>query len=258
LDIVADHWDVLVKGDYEAVMPLPWRQKYFIKYVYPPVWTQQLGVFSPVNIDSVLLNSFIKSIPFKFKKVTLQLNSGNAVLLDRETRINYILPLSNSYSEIRTKFRKDRKTRLNKVLKNTNLKLVENVSNEEMFNLFRDYYSNKVTVMNSDYKKLDRILNCPSSDVFILGVHDQNSELLSAGVFLKTKNRIVYIFSASSSIGKSMQCSTLIINTVIERYSNTQYLLDFEGSMIAGVASFYRSFGSYSERYHMLSYLNLI
>ena len=47
LDCVADNWDALVLNDYEAVMPLPWRQKYVIKYIYPPAWTQQLGVFSP-------------------------------------------------------------------------------------------------------------------------------------------------------------------------------------------------------------------
>ncbi|MDP3354122.1 MAG: hypothetical protein Q8S44_10335, partial [Flavobacteriaceae bacterium] len=34
LDIVADHWDALILNDYEAVMPLPWRSKYFIKYIY--------------------------------------------------------------------------------------------------------------------------------------------------------------------------------------------------------------------------------
>ena len=50
LDIVATNWDILVLNDYEAVMPLPWRQKYFIKYMYPPAWTQQLGVFSKSRI----------------------------------------------------------------------------------------------------------------------------------------------------------------------------------------------------------------
>ena len=46
LDIVTDNWAVLVLNDYEAVMPLPWKQKYFIKYVTQPLWTLQLGVFS--------------------------------------------------------------------------------------------------------------------------------------------------------------------------------------------------------------------
>ena len=32
LDIVADNWDVLVYDNYKAVMPVPWRKKYFVKY----------------------------------------------------------------------------------------------------------------------------------------------------------------------------------------------------------------------------------
>ena len=51
LDIVCDNWDVLVLDDYEAVMPIPWRKKYGIKYVYPPFWVLQLGVFSNEVID---------------------------------------------------------------------------------------------------------------------------------------------------------------------------------------------------------------
>ena len=46
LDIVADNWDVLVLDDYKAVMPIAWKKKYFIKYVYPPLWLLELGVFS--------------------------------------------------------------------------------------------------------------------------------------------------------------------------------------------------------------------
>ena len=77
LDIVADNWDVLVLNDYEAVMPLPWRSKFCIKYIYPPCWTQQLGIFSDEVISENLTNRFINLIPKKFKKVTIQFNSGN-------------------------------------------------------------------------------------------------------------------------------------------------------------------------------------
>ena len=43
LDIVADNWSVLVLDDYDAVMPLPWKIKYGIKYITQPFFTQQLG-----------------------------------------------------------------------------------------------------------------------------------------------------------------------------------------------------------------------
>ena len=34
LDIVADNWDVLVLNDYEAVMPVPFRRKFGVNYVF--------------------------------------------------------------------------------------------------------------------------------------------------------------------------------------------------------------------------------
>ena len=45
LDIVAGTWDALVEGDYENVMPLPWRKKGGIRYIHQPRFTQQLGLF---------------------------------------------------------------------------------------------------------------------------------------------------------------------------------------------------------------------
>ena len=39
LDIVADkNWDVLVLNDYEAVMPMPKRKRYFINYIFYTKW----------------------------------------------------------------------------------------------------------------------------------------------------------------------------------------------------------------------------
>ncbi|MDB2555531.1 hypothetical protein N9X55_02170, partial [Flavobacteriaceae bacterium] len=65
LDIVADNWDVLVLNDYEAVMPIPWKQKYFIKYVTQPFFCQQLGVFARKKISKELVLDFIQNIPNK-------------------------------------------------------------------------------------------------------------------------------------------------------------------------------------------------
>ena len=34
LDSMAGSWDALILNDYEAVMPLPWRKKFGIQYIY--------------------------------------------------------------------------------------------------------------------------------------------------------------------------------------------------------------------------------
>src|ERR1700692_3437990 len=46
LDIVSPQWDALVSDDYRAVMPLTWRRKFGVYYLYQPFFTQQLGVFT--------------------------------------------------------------------------------------------------------------------------------------------------------------------------------------------------------------------
>ena len=38
LDIVSPDWDALVYGDYEVVMPLTYRNKLGVKYLYQPVF----------------------------------------------------------------------------------------------------------------------------------------------------------------------------------------------------------------------------
>ena len=52
----SDTWDALVQDAYEAVMPLPYRKKGVLKYVYTPFFMPQMGIFSkhelsPINAD---------------------------------------------------------------------------------------------------------------------------------------------------------------------------------------------------------------
>src|SRR5687767_4485589 len=66
LDHMADDWDALVLGDYEAVMPLTWKKKFGIYYLAQPFLTAQLGVFGE-KVDARLVNNFLAAIPSKFK-----------------------------------------------------------------------------------------------------------------------------------------------------------------------------------------------
>ena len=56
LDMMADHWNAVIVGDYEAVMPLPWRRKWFIRYHYHVPFIAQNGLtgnFSPETSKQV-------------------------------------------------------------------------------------------------------------------------------------------------------------------------------------------------------------
>ena len=108
LDIVADHWDVLVLNDYEAVMPLPWKQKFGLKYITQPYFCQQLGIFSVEKISKEIQLQFIKKIPLQFLKVALVLNSQN-MLIGKPIKKNLFLQLNKNHELLRKKFSKGRK-----------------------------------------------------------------------------------------------------------------------------------------------------
>ena len=253
LDIVADNWDVLVLNDYEAVMPLPWRSKYFIKYIYPPCWTQQLGVFSGELISKNLIQKFIKAIPSKFRKITIQFNSENFVESNVSKKVNYVLPLLMSYEAIYKGYRKDRKDRLKKINKENKISIGQ-VTVPEIIKLFKDNYKDKKQIPLKDYEKLNKLSSelILKRKIELVGVYDMNSELVSGAIILKDTRRITYLFSASSFEGRKRQSSTLLIDTIIKKYSNSCLIFDFEGSMIPGVASFYKSFGGEHECYYEL------
>ncbi|MGY5355085.1 hypothetical protein [Wenyingzhuangia sp. IMCC45467] len=249
LDIVADNWDALVLDDYKAVMPLPWRSKYYIKYIYPPCWTQQLGVFSTQKFSTTLVDEFLKSIPKKFLKTTLQLNSHcNSNLFSNKN--NFTLALSQPYQHLHKNYRKDRKDRLKKFLK-TEFKIEKNVSINDVITIFKENYKEELNINSSDYLKLKKLALEKKLNPMIIGVSNENHNLVSGSLFFKDKHRIYYVFSANNKEGNKIQGNTAILNFVIQSYSNTNYTLDFEGSMHPGIASFFKSFGSELETYYL-------
>ncbi|WP_299524289.1 hypothetical protein [uncultured Lutibacter sp.] len=253
LDIVADNWDVLVLNDYEAVMPLPWRSKYFIKYIYPPAWTQQLGVFSKSSISQNLLKEFIAAIPKKFKKVTIQFNSGNNVsFLNTAKRVNYILSLDKDYEEIYKGFNKNRKRNINKaVLKN--YKIDKQISSSEFLNFYLNEPKN-YQLRQDQITTIKDLLKTNTKAVFIWGIRE-DEKLIASLIWLKDNNRITYLLPVASKEAKDNGLPTLIISELIKHFSVSNFVFDFEGSMIEGLADFYISFGAKREVYfNFLSY----
>ena len=75
LNCVCPGWDALVEGDYETIMPLPNKSKFGIRYIFPPFFVNQLGVFSGIPLTSEKTDLFLKNIPSEFKFVQAGLNS---------------------------------------------------------------------------------------------------------------------------------------------------------------------------------------
>ena len=250
LDIIADNWDVLVQDDYEAVMPVPWKQKYFIKYVTQPFFCQQLGVFSKHEISNEVIRNFIKEIPNKFFRISLQLNAENSIDSERLVKKNnYVLALNKTSEVLIAGFSNNRKRDLKKAI-SSSLIIDEDISVKEFFKfyLLNDKYYDK---HNSIKNVLENILQIKNGSLKLYGIRS-NGVLISCVLLLDDMKRVTYLVPVHNNLSKKNGAMTLLITTIIKKYQNSEYILDFEGSMVKGVASFYKSFGAEKEVYSLL------
>ena len=251
LDTMAKHWDALVLKDYEAVMPLTWNKKYGIFYLYQPPFTASLGIFGN-NISAEMVNAFLKAIPKKFSYWDIYLNHGNYFQLtdfNLYQRMNYMLPLTNSYENIYTGYRKNIQRNIKKceqlhatIKRGVPIDDVIALSNEQS-----KIFSKLSTDAFDSVKKIYNLLYQTGKAV-TYGVYNKEMLLASAAFFF-SHGRAYYILVGNHPDGKTIGASHTLIDAFIKDHAGQNLILDFEGSDISNLAFFYSSFGAAEEKY---------
>ena len=255
LDIVHPGWEALVEEDYQAVMPLTGGKKFGVNYLYQPFFVQQLGVFSKSPMTAELTESFLKAIPSKYRFAEIRLNEGNALaesMQGIEYHRNVLLDLNQDYDAIRANYHQNTKRNLAKA-EACNLQLVGTVIPYHVVALFRD---NRGALLNkwgdAEYDVLTHLTQVAQKRhaAFILGVSEKGvGQLLCAAIFMKTKERITFLFSGLTEEGKQRQAMTYLLDQVIQQYSHQTVTFDFEGSDDDNLARFYLGFGGAEVKY---------
>jgi len=102
LDNVAEFWDGLVWGDYEAVFPLVHRAQGGAEVLYQPALAAQIGLFSLKPIDKRLMTEFMEAIPSQYSAWDFHLNSMNLPTIEGplyQPHQSWYLNLQPIYSE---------------------------------------------------------------------------------------------------------------------------------------------------------------
>jgi hypothetical protein len=259
LDRTAIIWDALVWGDYEFVMPLPVRKKWGISYVYQPLFCQQLGIFpKPTKIIAEL---FFQLLFEKFRYCDVHINSQNTSITTEKgieflPRQNYLLDLKYNYKSLARSFSENTKRNIAKSGAN-NLHYISGIPLEEY--LAFKQANLMVKVSKKEIKKLKSIVAFGQHKGIgeIHGVYSAGNELCAAVYFCKWKNRVIYMNAASNEEGKKLGAMFFLVDNFIQTNAEKEIILDFEGSMIPGVARFYGGFGSSPETYFQLKFNRL-
>lgn len=252
LDAMASHWDALVAKDYGCVMPLVWRKKYGIYYLYQPAFTAALGVFGN-GINAELLKDFLEAIPSKFKYWDFYLNHANHFKLadfDLYERMNYVLDLNHSYDELYKNYRDNIKRNIKKSTQ-LNCTIKKDISVDDIIALAKQQLDAISRLSDEDYNNFKNLYKqlLDQNRAITYGIYSSAGELIASAVFFKDEKRAYYILVGNHPNGKTIGASHALIDAFIKDHSGTNLLLDFEGSDIHSLAFFYNSFGAKEERY---------
>lgn len=243
LDIVSPGWECLMLNNYEVVMPLPVKRKWGIPYLVQPLFCQKLALYGNEIKDETRESFYAKLYKsFPYLNVSVENISGLKTNNYKE-RTNYTLdlgPLEINFSDNTSR----------NIKKATDAQVKPSDCSASEFRLFcRNYLKGLGPFEFEVFESLvDESLK--QGIAHLIKSTDDKGETLAVACFLIWNRQIVYLSGASSPLGKELSAMFTIFNSIIKEYSGTGYLLDFEGSMIPGVARFFKGFGAKASSYY--------
>lgn len=259
LDHATDTWDALVLGDYQYVMPLPVKSKWGISYVFQPLYCQQLGIFPIPSAETA--KQFYTELIRRFRYFDTQINARNPEIqlqhdLHFRPRKNYILPLNMNYAGLFSAYSTNTRRNLKKAEKHQ-LNFAEGIRLEDYLE-FKSRHL-RVKLHHSAMEKLKSLIAYGQYKGIgkIYGIYAPDNELCAAVYFCRYQNRVTYMNAVSSPKGKHLGAMTFLIDSFIQQNAGKNLILDFEGSVVPGLARFYKGFGGYPETYFQLKYNGL-
>jgi len=244
LDLTARNWDGIIDEDYKSVFPVTWNLKYGIRYVFQPLLTQQLGLFTSDAPGIQLMGEFLNAIPARFRHVEMNLNASNKSSFPgykSSQRINYELDLAAPYAKIQEGYSTNTRRNIRKA-EDQSL-MLKNIDPDEYMAFKSDTGDKPKSSEQTD--RLTKIFSTLAGKQKgeIRGAFS-NDRLCAAVVWAYSNTRRIYLNSVSDEAGKDLRAMFLLVDDFIKNNAEATLILDFEGSMIPGIARFFEGFGA--------------
>lgn len=254
LDRMCDNWSGLIIDDYKTIMPLPWRKKIGIRYIYQPAFIQQLGLIGGLLPDISSIYDFAK-----FGDILLNYENGKiAGNINAASKTNMVIDLSKGYDAIRSNYKSDLLLNLKKSEKES-LKSLPEDNTDTAVKMYQLYYQQRMNLHNKDFENFSALARSFSGKemCFIRKVEDVKGMILSIGLFLMDNKRIYNIMNTTTDEGRSKEANHFLLDAVIKEFAGKPLLFDFEGSDIPGIKKFYEKFGAVEQPYFFYHYNKL-
>ncbi len=256
LNAMSQNWHGVVIDDYAAVMALPWKRKFRIRYGYTPPFIQQLGLVGKASNEEFtrILHLFYKFFPLADVNFNF-LNTNIQQLLPVIPRNNFVIDLSMGYDLIKSHYKHNLKENIRKAAHESFIYAEGNV--QEGIHMYHSHYHERMKkhIKEKDYKHFSQL--CESlykKEQCFARTAMYKDEILAIGVFLKDNKRIYNIMNTTTQKGRDKEANHFLLNQVLHEFAGQPFLFDFEGSELLGVREFYENFGPINQSYFHYHY----
>ncbi len=238
-------WDALIDEEAGGIMPLPYRVRWGIPYVYNPYGLQQLGVFA-LEPSRELAAAFIHAIPRRFRYVDIWVNAdtlATGVPGRFEPQMDQTIRCDRDIDTIRSDYSKGHRRNLRK---NPGPAIAEDLSADDFITLFE-------RTTGAQFGGSPRGSLAPLRSIIADAVNEGTGRILclraddapvAAACFITWEGRSILLKSANETRGHQAQAMFHLTDRWIAQHAGTGTLLDFAGSNTASVARFNAGFGA--------------
>ncbi|MDB5197086.1 MAG: hypothetical protein JWP88_1457 [Flaviaesturariibacter sp.] len=263
LDAIATDWQALTDKDYNWCFPITHRKKWGIRYIYQPPFLQQLGVFSKPGVKPPYedIIDYLQQI-YPFCESNWNYSTNMELLLSKvsiHSATNFILNLNNTYEAIRANYHSLHLKNI-KLSSRSDLQYLPYEDLESVINSYKMHYGTRIAhVKQADYDRFLKLcyVALKRGQIICRQVVNKRGNQLATVLLLKDESRLYNIMNVTTAEGRTVCANHYLWDTLIHEFAGQPVLLDFEGSDLPGVKSFYEKFGAFNQPYFQIKYNRL-
>lgn len=260
LDVVSPGWEALVADDYRAVLPLPVRHRYGIRFVEQPLFCQLLSVYSPKALHEAEIAGILHILTKRFRLLTqFNLNAVPHIVGQWALRHTHLLDLRKSYELIYSSYNPDRQQNLKRA-KAEDWQIQPSHDIRPLIDWFQRFHAQNIRggVAPEAYRTLENLFReTERRGLSKLWYVLKNGQPEAGAWFVTHKNRVIYLFNSATPAGRRGNARTFLLDAFFRENAGQNLIFDFESPEVPSIAGFYESFGAKPEPYVSLLYNHL-
>ena len=245
LDFLCKNWELLVYGDYEAVMPIPFVKKTFLKVVLMPLFCQQLGIFG--KSDQLINEKFLHFFKTNYNVINYSFNFHNDFETELITKKNFYLPVQEYAFLRRKKYFKGRKSTVKTA---QYLEFREVFAKKNILEFIKNNFKGLEKESDMDFFIQYLFFLEKSHKLKLFGSYYEEN-LTNVAVLIDNENYFSLLGLLNNEELKSHNGASFLVDRILDLNIEIK-AFNFMGGSIRGIEVFFKSFGSDLQEYHVI------